>query len=289
MQKYILVTGFKGQLGYDVVLRLQSIGINAIGVDINDFDITDKNQVENYIKKLKPQSVIHCAAYTAVDKAEEEREKCYAVNVIGTKNIAQACKNVEAKILYISTDYVFDGKGSEPHKEDETPNPLNYYGFTKAEGEKVVKELLDRYFIVRTSWVYGINGNNFVKTMLKLSETREEINVVNDQIGSPTYTRDLAVLICDLIQTDMYGIYHGVNEGYCSWYEFAKEIFRMSGKDVKVSPITTEQYQTRARRPLNSRLSKENLDKGGFKRLPHWQDALKRYLIELKVYKEMIE
>lgn len=285
MKFKVLVTGVKGQLGYDVVKRLEELGIEAVGVDVDDFDITDEYQTNSYISKNKPNVVIHCAAYTAVDKAEEERDKCYAVNVTGTKNIAQVCKDISAKMVYISTDYVFDGKGNEPHKEDEEPNPLNYYGFTKAEGEKIIKELLDRYFIVRTSWVYGINGNNFVKTMLKLAETRNVINVVNDQIGAPTYTKDLAVLICDLIQTDKFGIYHGVNEGYCSWYEFAKEIFRMSGKGVKVNPISTEQYPTKAKRPLNSRLSKENLDKAGFKRLPHWQDALKRYLIELKVYK----
>ncbi len=285
MSRKVLVTGYRGQLGYDVAKRLKELSIDNVAVDIDDFDITDKKMTQQYIMECDPQIIIHCGAYTAVDKAEEDRDRCYQVNVEGTKHLVEICKEKNITFLYISTDYVFDGKGDKPHQEDEEPAPINYYGFTKAEGEKYIILYLKNFFIVRTSWLYGINGNNFVKTMLKLAETRDEIKVVNDQIGAPTYSKDLAVLITDMIQTDKFGIYHGVNEGYCSWYDFAKEIFKMTGKDVVVSPIKTDEYPTKAKRPLNSRLSKENLDKMGFKRLPHWKDALKRYLIELNVYK----
>lgn len=278
----VLVTGAKGQLGSDVVKRLNILDIEAISVDKDDFDIVDKDQTEGYILKEKPDVVVHCAAYTAVDKAEDDKENCYAINVEGTRNIAEACKKVDAKMVYISTDYVFDGKGNEPQLEDKPTDPLNYYGYTKEQGEAIVRELLEKYFIVRTSWIYGRNGENFVKTMLRLAESRDEINVVSDQIGAPTYTKDLAVLICDMLQTTKYGTYHGVNEGYCSWYDFAVAIFDKTGMKIKVNPIPTSAYPTIAKRPLNSKLSKENVDKNGFARLPFWEDALERYLEEEK-------
>lgn len=277
----VLVTGVKGQLGYDVVRRLIELGIECVGVDIDDFDITDKEQTFTYFEKVKPDVVIHCAAYTAVDKAEDEKDSSFAINVIGTENIALACKNIDAKMIYISTDYVFDGRGDEPIKEDTFLSPLNYYGFTKAEGEKRVQNILEKFFIVRTSWVFGTNGNNFVKTMLKLSETKNEIRVVDDQVGSPTFTEDLSVLICDMLQTDKYGVYHATNEGFCSWYQFACEIFKLAGKDVRVIPIGSEEYSTKAKRPKNSKLSKDKLDENGFKRLPTWQDALRRFMMKL--------
>ncbi|MGI6778245.1 MAG: dTDP-4-dehydrorhamnose reductase [Acetivibrionales bacterium] len=277
----VLVTGVEGQLGHDMMKRLGELGIDALGVDKNDFDICDKGHTLKYFLNNKPDVVVHCAAYTAVDKAEDEKVKCYAINVEGTRNIAEACKKIDAKMVYISTDYVFDGQGIEPQPESKRTNPLNYYGYSKEQGELVVKELLDKYYIIRTSWVYGKNGSNFVKTMLKLAQTRDEISVVNDQIGTPTYTADLAVLICEMIQTAKFGIYHGTNEGYCSWYEFALAIFEKAGINIKVKPILTSDYPAKARRPLNSRLSKDNLNINGFKRLPDWKDALERYLKEI--------
>lgn len=278
----VLVTGVNGQLGYDVVKRLKELEIEVIGVGRNDFDIRDKGQTQEYILKNNPDVVVHCAAYTAVDKAENEKEKCYSINVEGTRNIAEACKKIDAKMVYISTDYVFDGQGIETQSECTETNPVNYYGYSKEQGEQVVRDLLEKYFIVRTSWVYGKNGNNFVKTMLRLAQTRDELNVVHDQIGAPTYSRDLAVLVCHMLQTTKYGTYHGVNDGYCSWHEFALSIFEKAGIDIKVNPVPTSEYPTTAKRPLNSRLSKENLDKNGFKELPEWKDALHRYLEEIK-------
>ena len=280
----VLVTGVKGQLGYDVVKRLDALGIEHIGVDIDDFDLTDKAQTEVFILNCKPDVVVHCAAYTAVDKAEDEKEKCYAVNVEGTRNIAGACRLADAKMVYISTDYVFDGLGTELQPENKTTNPVNYYGYSKEQGEHAVRELLEKHFIIRTSWVYGKNGNNFVKTMLRLAQDREELSVINDQIGAPTYTLDLAVLICDMLQTTKYGTYHGVNEGQCSWHDFAVAIFEKAGIGMKVNPIPTSEYPTRAKRPLNSRLSKAKLDKNGFKRLPAWEDALEKYFAENHKY-----
>lgn len=277
----VLVTGVNGQLGYDVVKRLNELGIEAIGVSRNDFDIRDRDQTQDYILKNKPDVIVHCAAYTAVDKAEDEKEKCYVINVEGTKNIAEACKKIDAKMVYISSDYVFDGQGIEPQSESKATNPVNYYGYCKEQGERVVRDIVEKHFIIRTSWVYGKNGGNFVKTMLKLAQMKDEINVVNDQIGAPTYTKDLAILICDMIQTTKYGTYHGVNEGYCSWYEFALAIFEKVGVNIKVNPVPSSKYPTKAIRPLNSRLSKKNLDKNGFKRLPKWKDALDRYLKEI--------
>ncbi|UNC93558.1 dTDP-4-dehydrorhamnose reductase [Candidatus Contubernalis alkalaceticus] len=276
----VLVTGVNGQLGHDVVKRLNQLGIETIGAGKGELDLTDREQTQDLIVKNKPDVVVHCAAYTAVDQAEKDKDLCYVVNVSGTRNIAEACRKVDAKLVYISTDYVFDGEGTEPNLEAKTTKPINYYGYSKEQGELAVKETLEKYFIIRTSWVYGMNGNNFVKTMLKLAQSKEEISVINDQIGSPTYTLDLAVLICDMLQTTKYGIYHGVNEGYCSWHEFAIAIFDIAGISIKVNPISTIQYNTKAKRPLNSRLSKENLDKNGLKRLPQWKDALGRFIKE---------
>ena len=277
----VLVTGVKGQLGYEVVKRLQTLGIENIGVDREHFDLTDKEQTQSFILKTKPDVVVHCAAYTAVDKAEEDQERCYATNALGTRYIAEACKKIDAKMVYISTDYVFDGKGILPQSEDTEVRPINYYGYSKAQGEEAVRDTLKKHFIIRTSWAFGKNGRNFVQTMLKLAKSKDEISVIVDQVGAPTYTSDLAVLICDMLQTAKYGTYHGTNEGYCSWYELALKTFELAGINIGVKPISTNEYPTLARRPLNSKLSKENMDKNGFVRLPHWQDALKKYLEEL--------
>ena len=277
-----MVTGVDGQLGNDVALKLEEMKMAVVAPRREEFDLTDAEQVKSYIIKEKPDVIIHCAAYTAVDKAEDEKELCYSVNVEGTRIIAESSKEIGARLVYISTDYVFDGVGKRPHLEEKETNPMNYYGYTKEQGEKIVKELIDKHFIIRTSWIYGLNGNNFVKTMLKLAETKTEISVVSDQIGAPTYTKDLADFIVRLVQTNHYGTYHGVNEGYCSWFEFAKAIFENCGIDMIVNPISTEEYPTRAKRPLNSRLSKDNIDiTTVLKRLPQWEDALSRFIKEL--------
>jgi len=277
-----MVTGVNGQLGHDVMMKLKSLKFDVVAPIRDEFNLTDKNQVKNYIAKENPDVIIHCAAYTAVDKAEDEKDLCYSVNVEGTRAIAEAAREINAKVVYISTDYVFDGLGIESHSEEKETSPVNYYGYTKEQGEKIIKELIDKHFVVRTSWVYGLNGNNFVSTMIKLAESRKEINVVSDQIGAPTYTKDLAEFIVKLVQTDSYGTYHGVNEGYCSWYEFAKSIFAKTGIEMNVNPISTEDYPTKAKRPLNSRLSKENTTKAVLDRMPHWEDALTRFIEELK-------
>jgi len=274
----ILVTGVKGQLGYDVVKVLEERNIECLGVDIDDFDITDAKATSEYIRKYAPDAVIHCSAYTAVDKAEDELELCRKVNVDGPRNIAAVCKEIDAKMIYISTDYVFPGIGDKPYEADDPTGPLGAYGQTKLDGELAVKEILSRFFIVRISWVFGINGNNFVKTMLRLGKERKEINVVCDQIGSPTYTADLAPLLCNMVVTEKYGTYHATNEGYCSWAEFTEEIFKLAGYSTKVIPIPTSEYPTKAKRPLNSRMSKKSLDRAGFKKLPLWQDAVSRYV-----------
>lgn len=277
----ILVTGAKGQLGYDVCKRLSLCGIEHCGVDIDDFDITDRQATDAYLRAYAPDAVIHCSAFTAVDRAEDEVELCRRVNAEGTANLADSAAAIGAKMLYISTDYVFSGEGDAAYAATDEPAPLSVYGKTKLEGELSVKRASNRYFIVRISWVFGKNGNNFVKTMLRLSETREELNVVCDQIGSPTYTFDLSILLCDMIQTEKYGIYHATNEGLCSWAELAEETMRLSGRSMRIHPIPTTEYPTRARRPLNSRMRKDALDIAGFARLPHWKDALSRYLAEL--------
>lgn len=275
-----MVTGVNGQLGHDLVIKLKEMNLDVIAPWREEFNVINEEQVKTYIFKEKPDVIIHCAAYTAVDKAEDEKELCYLVNVEGTKFIAESAEKINARFVYISTDYVFDGWGKEPHSENKDTNPINYYGYTKEQGEKIVRKTINDYFIVRTSRIYGSNGNNFVKTMLKLAEIKNEINVVGDQIGAPTYTKDLAEFIVDLVQTSHYGTYHGVNEGYCSWYEFSKSIFKKIGMDIKVNLITTDEYPTKAKRPLNSRLSKENTDKAGIKRLPQWEDALSRFIDE---------
>ncbi|MBO7599864.1 MAG: dTDP-4-dehydrorhamnose reductase, partial [Lachnospiraceae bacterium] len=229
-----------------------------------------------------PDAVIHCAAYTAVDAAEDNVEICRKVNRNGTQNIANVCKELDCKMIYISTDYVFDGQGTRPWEPDDKQTPLNVYGQTKYEGELAVSNTLDKYFIVRIAWVFGVNGKNFIKTMLNLSKTRTEVNVVNDQFGSPTYTYDLARLLVDMVLTDRYGFYHATNEGIISWYEFAVAIFKAAGIDMKVNPVSSAEYPAKAKRPSNSRMSKEKLSENGFKRLPSWQDALERYIKALK-------
>ena len=282
----VLVTGVKGQLGYDVVKELESRGHEAVGLDIDEMDITDEAAVNKVIHEVAPGAVIHCAAWTAVDKAEQFPDKVYEVNALGAKYIAEACKHLKSKMVFISTDYVFEGVGDVPYKPDDERKGLSVYGKTKTVGEDFVRKALDEHYIVRITWAFGVNGGNFVKTMLRLADSgKTELNVVNDQIGSPTYTKDLARLLVDMTETDKYGTYHATNEGYCSCYEFACEIFRQAGRNIKVNPVTTEEYlkmvPQQARRPLNSRLDKSKLAANGFRPLPTWQDALKRYLKEI--------
>lgn len=278
----VLVTGVKGQLGYDVVNELTKRGHIAIGTDIEEMDITNADSVDAVIKENVPDAVIHCAAYTAVDAAEDNAKLCRKINAEGTQNIANVCKELDIKMTYISTDYVFDGEGERPWEPDDERTPLNVYGQTKYEGELAVQNTVDKYFIVRIAWVFGVNGKNFIKTMLNLGKTRDSLTVVNDQFGSPTYTFDLARLLVDMVETDKYGIYHATNEGICTWYEFACEIFKQAGMDVKVSPVSSAEYPAKAKRPSNSRMSKEKLTENGFEKLPTWQDALSRYLKEIQ-------
>lgn len=300
----IFVTGVAGQLGHDVMNELASRGYTGIGTDLAEtysgiqddtyvtkaeympLDITNADDVMKTIKNVKPDVVVHCAAWTAVDLAEDEdkQAKVKAINVDGTQNIANACKKVDAKMVYISTDYVFDGQGTEPWQPDcKDYKPLNVYGQTKLGGELAVSNTLDKYFIVRIAWVFGKNGNNFIKTMLNIGKKYDTLRVVNDQIGTPTYTYDLARLLVDMVETDKYGYYHATNEGgYISWYDFACEIFKQAGYTTKVVPVTTEEYGlSKAARPFNSRLDKSKLLEKGFKPLPTWQDALARYLREI--------
>jgi dTDP-4-dehydrorhamnose reductase len=274
----VFVTGVKGQLGFDVVNELKKRGHEAVGVDIDEMDITDKDSVNRVIKAAAPDAVIHCAAYTAVDAAEDNEELCRNVNAKGTEYIAKVCRELDIKMMYISTDYVFNGQGTRPWEPDDERAPLNVYGQTKYEGELAVEENLAKYFIVRIAWVFGVNGKNFIKTMLNLGKTHDKLTVVADQTGSPTYTYDLARLLVDMIETEKYGRYHATNEGECTWYEFACEIFRQAGMDVKVEPVGSDQYPAKAKRPANSRMNKDKLEENGFLRLPSWQDALKRYL-----------
>lgn len=278
MKMKVLVTGVKGQLGYDVMNELAKRGHTGIGVDVEEMDITDAAKVEQVIKESEVEAVIHCAAYTAVDAAEDNAELCHKINAEGTENIAKVCKELDLKMIYISTDYVFNGEGTRPWEPDDEREPLNVYGQAKYEGELAVEKYLEKYYIVRIAWVFGVNGKNFIKTMLNLSETHDELSVVNDQIGSPTYTYDLAKLLVDMVETDKYGRYHATNEGLCTWYEFATEIFRQAGKEITVHPVTSEQFPSKAKRPHNSRMSKDKLEANGFDRLPTWQDALNRYL-----------
>ena len=293
----VLVTGVKGQLGFDVVNELKDKNIEAVGVDIEEMDITDKASVDKVIKEVNPDAVIHCAAWTAVDAAEDEdkQEKVKLVNVNGTQNIADVCKELDIKMMYISTDYVFNGEGTEPWQPDcKDYAPQNVYGQTKLDGELAVANTLDKYFIVRIAWVFGKNGNNFIKTMLKVGKNHDQLKVVSDQIGTPTYTFDLAKLLVSMIVTDKYGYYHATNEGgYISWWDFTKEIFkqatemgydRYSEKNITVTPVTTAEYGvSKAKRPFNSRLDKSKLVENGFTPLPTWQDAVSRYLKELDI------
>lgn len=276
----ILITGANGQLGHDVVLELKRRGHTPVITDREEMDITDRKSVNEFMENVMPEAVIHCAAYTAVDKAEEDVAACRLINADGTRNIAEACARLNSKLMYISTDYIFDGEGERPWEpDDKVTVPLNVYGQTKYEGEIAVRENVERFFIVRIAWVFGINGSNFIKTMLRLGRQNGAVKVVNDQIGSPTYTEDLAVLLCDMIETDKYGCYHATNEGFCSWYDFACEIFKAAGMDnVTVTPVSSEEFPVKAKRPHNSRMSKDKLDANGFKRLPAWQDAVKRYV-----------
>ncbi len=278
----VLVTGVGGQLGYDVMRELHKRGIDCCGADRVEFDITDYNATHKFITAYAPDAVIHCSAYTAVDKAEDEPELCRTVNAGGTENIAKVCQEIDAKMLYISTDYVFPGNGEAFYNVDDSTAPQNVYGQTKLEGELAVQKLVQKYFIVRISWVFGINGNNFIKTMLRLAETHKELGVVADQIGSPTYTADLAVLLVDMVQTGKYGTYHATNEGVCSWADFAEKIFATAGVEVKVNRIVSEAYPTKAKRPKNSRLSKAKLVQQGFGLLPSWQNAVERYIKEVR-------
>ena len=287
-----LVTGAKGQLGTDIIAELKRRGIDAVGIDVDDMDITDASGVMHKVKMIHPDAIIHCAAWTAVDMAEdaENREKVFNVNAIGTENIAKACRDIGCKMAYISTDYVFDGQGEAPWKPDDPRRPLNVYGQSKYQGELAVESLLENYFIVRTAWVFGAAGKNFVKTMLRLGKEQKQINVVDDQIGTPTFTRDLARLLVDVVESERYGHYHATNEGgFISWYEFACEIFRQAGNinpiyhQVVVRPVGSDQYPAKAKRPNNSRLDKQKLIDSGFNPLPTWQDALARYLQEIEV------
>ncbi|MGN0454196.1 MAG: dTDP-4-dehydrorhamnose reductase [Ruminococcus sp.] len=307
----VLVTGVAGQLGHDVMNELAKRGYNGIGSDIAPeysgfedgtavvsmpyvpLDITDKAQVNKTIIDICPDVVVHCAAWTAVDAAEEpeNRERVFSVNADGARNIAEACKDIDAKMIYISTDYVFGGSGTEPWKPDsQNYNPLNIYGESKLRGELAVRDILEKYFIVRIAWVFGVSGGNFVKTMLKLGKKFDTIRVVNDQIGTPTYTYDLARLLVDIAETDKYGCYHATNEGgYISWYDFACEIFKQAGYNTNIVPVSTEEYGvSKAARPFNSRLDKSKLTENGFRLLPVWQDALARYLKEIKGTTEYI-
>ena len=281
----VFVTGVKGQLGHDVMNELAKRGHEGIGVDIEEMDITDAESVRKVITEANPDVVIHCAAWTAVDLAEDDdkKEKVHQVNAVGTENIAKVCHDLDCKMIYISTDYVFDGQGTRPWEPDDpVVEPLNVYGQSKYEGELAVEELVEKFFTVRIAWVFGVNGKNFIKTMLRIGKERGAASVVDDQIGSPTYTYDLARLLVDMIQTDKYGRYHATNEGLCSWYEFACEIFRAAGMDVKVTPVHSDEYPAaKAKRPMNSRMSKEKLTENGFERLPEWKDAVARYLKEI--------
>lgn len=282
----VLVTGVNGQLGHDVLLELESRGIACRGVDVEDFDLTDAAQTDRYIRTFQPTAVIHCAAYTNVNAAEENEQLCFAVNVEGTKNVALACEYLQCKLIYISSDYVFDGSGDVPKNTDDATAPLNVYGRSKLEGEKAAR-LNPKSFVVRTSWVYGVNGNNFVKTMLSLGKTKAEINVVADQIGSPTYTKDLAKLLVEMAASTKYGTYHATNEGFCSWAEFAAAIMKESGLACRVRPVDSSAYPSPVKRPLNSRLSKISLDFASFQRLPDWRNALSRYIVELSQQGEL--
>ncbi|XTR37210.1 dTDP-4-dehydrorhamnose reductase [Paraclostridium tenue] len=274
----ILVTGINGQLGYDVVKELNKRGHEAVGVDKEQMDLTVSSEIKECIEKNSPEAIIHCAAYTAVDDAEENEDLCSQINALAVKDIANCAKKLDIPMIYISTDYVFDGTKDGEYTEDDVPNPINIYGKTKYDGEKYVQEILEKYYIVRISWVFGENGNNFIDTMLRLSKDRDSLNIINDQVGSPTYTKDLAPILVDMIETDEYGVYHATNEEFCSWYEFAKEIFNVAKVNINVTPISTSEYPTKANRPMNSKMSKDKLINNGFKQLRSWKEAVGEYI-----------
>jgi len=274
----VVVTGAGGQLGIDIVRLLTDRGIEVVGYGRSELDVTDLASVREALTQSKPDVIIHAAAYTKVDQAESDEDQAYRVNAYGTRNVAIAAEEIGAKVCYISTDYVFDGTSSKPYQEYDRTNPLGVYGHSKLAGEELVKTLSSRYYIVRTAWVYGRNGQNFVKTMLRLAEERDEVNVVTDQVGSPTYTEDLAAFLIDLVQTDYYGIYHATNSGSCSWYEFAKAIFEESGVDVRVNPITSLEFPRPAPRPSYSVLDHMSIRANGFQDLRHWREGLKQYI-----------
>ena len=283
----VLVTGANGMLGQDLCPIFEDAGAFVIETDVDTLDITNHEQVKQVLSDIRPDLVVHCAAYTNVDKAEEDLKNAELINVTGTENIAETCGKLGITLVYISTDYVFDGQGTTPWEPDcKDYKPLNVYGQSKLDGELAVSSILEKYFIVRIAWVFGVNGKNFIKTMLRVGKERGAVSVVDDQIGTPTYTYDLARLLVDMIQSDKYGRYHATNEGLCSWYDFAVEIFKQAGMDVKVTPVSTAEYTAaypgQAKRPMNSRISKEKLSDNGFERLPSWQDAVGRYLKEIQ-------
>ena len=275
----ILVTGSTGQLGSDVVKELLKRGYSTLSPNRSEFNLCSEDSIRNYILNSNCEAIVHCAAYTQVDKAEDEKDLCIKINSTATKHIVKCAKILDIPMIYISTDYVFDGTKDGEYTENDETNPINIYGESKLAGEKYVQEILDKYYIVRTSWVFNINGKNFIETMLRLSKTNNQLSIVNDQIGSPTYTRDLSRLLVDMLETNKYGLYHATNEGYCSWYEFANTIFKLANINIDIKAINSNEYASRAKRPLNSKLSKDKLIEFGFKPLPHWEDALKDYLI----------
>ena len=275
----ILVTGSTGQLGSDVVKELLKRGYSTLSPNRSELNLCSEDNIRNYILNSNCEAIVHCAAYTQVDKAEDEKDLCIKINATATKHIAKCAKILDIPMIYISTDYVFDGTKDGEYTENDETNPINIYGESKLAGEKYVQEILDKYYIVRTSWVFNINGKNFIETMLRLSKANNQLSIVNDQIGSPTYTRDLSRLLVDMLETSKYGLYHATNEGYCSWYEFANTIFKLANINIDIKAINSNEYASRAKRPMNSKLSKDKLIEYGFKPLPHWEDALKDYLI----------
>ena len=275
----ILVTGSTGQLGSDVVKELLKRGYSTLSPNRSEFNLCSEDSIRNYILNSNCEAIVHCAAYTQVDKAEDEKDLCIKINATATKHIVKCAKILDIPMIYISTDYVFDGTKDGEYTENDETNPINIYGESKLAGEKYVQEILDKYYIVRTSWVFNINGKNFIETMLRLSKANNQLSIVNDQIGSPTYTKDLSRLLVDMLETSKYGLYHATNEGYCSWYEFANTIFKLANINIDIKAINSNEYASRAKRPLNSKLSKDKLIEYGFKPLPNWKDALKDYLI----------
>ena len=275
----ILVTGSTGQLGSDVVKELLKRGYSTLSPNRSEFNLCSEDSIRNYILNSNCEAIVHCAAYTQVDKAEDEKDLCIKINTTATKHIVKCAKILDIPMIYISTDYVFDGTKDGEYTENDETNPINIYGESKLAGEKYVQEILDKYYIVRTSWVFNIYGKNFIETMLRLSKANNQLSIVNDQIGSPTYTKDLSRLLVDMLETSKYGLYHATNEGYCSWYEFANTIFKLANINIDIKAINSNEYASRAKRPLNSKLSKDKLIEYGFKPLPHWEDALKDYLI----------